>query len=179
MTVNRNVHVAFFESTEIHHGGDSVTDTEKTVCSNVGGNHAGECKGKTATQELLHDGSPVTVDAASCLMVGFKYLVVCAYRNNIKLFPYLLSFFWRQSPDCFIVIRYCSGQILKQCVRKFGCYLINASVFGFNAEGFCSTENLLCPDYRNVKFTFSSPLKVQNDFAGMHAVLSGSGRSGT
>ena len=49
-----------------------VACTKEAICSDIGTDDAGEYKGKTASQELLHDIFPVTVGGGAGTMEGFK-----------------------------------------------------------------------------------------------------------
>ena len=92
MTVDCDVHPAFFQCAHVHHGAAAPGKAVETVHGDGAAEAAGPCKGDACTQELFHDALPVAVGACAGPVETFENLMVDAYRQDAEIFPEFFSF---------------------------------------------------------------------------------------
>ena len=171
-----NVHITWFQSTNVGLCRHPVSYAKQSVCSNVRSHHGGKRKRQSAAEELLQNALPVPVRSDPGFVVRLKHFVVSGNGNNVEVFPYLLPFRRCQCFDGFVFTRFRAGQVFEEHVRKVRGDVFYLSPLRLNTKRFRRLFNLVFPDDGDVEFAFCRPLQRENDFSGMHTVLGNTSR---
>ena len=134
VAVNGDIDVILFQSADISFRRHSVACTKEAICSDIGTDDTGEYKGKTASQELLHDIFPVTVGGGAGTMEGFKNFMVGADGDDIHIFPDLLAFRRGAGLDGAVFPGDSSGEVLQKNIGQFCCQLVDRFPFRFQTK---------------------------------------------
>ena len=171
MTMDGDIHIAFFECAHIDFGGCAMTDAEECIRGDIRGHDAREAEGQTAAQELLHDAFPVAIRADTGAMIGIEYFVIGTDRQDVELLPDLLALLWCQRLDGLVFSRNGTREVIEQYVRQFAGQPLRALAACPHAESLADLTDAGRADERKVEAALRREFQGKEDFPGMGAVL--------
>ena len=105
--------------------------------------------------------------------------MVGADRDDVQILPDLLTFRRCAGRDRLVLARVRRRQIVEEHLAEIDRDVFQLAVFRLDAELFRRRLNFVFPFDRHVELAFRCPHQIQNDFAGVHPVLSDPSRGHT